>query len=244
MEALGSLCYRLGDAFLPLGILLLVLGTNEAHGTPGAFVWTLVGFGLAFFGQLLRVLTVGFTEISYGEETGGLYAEKLIQDGLYGFLRNPLYLGNFLIAVGLLWLTHRPMFLVCGAVGLWAWTLLLVEAEEVYLEQGFKKSYGLYKNRVPRFFPRLRTPWKTLSLGHFEARRVLVKEADTVFGWTGTMCLMLVRGNGETLLRPSLFPILGACLLMLSVTWRPFRLILHRAKKEPLVPDASKDYNF
>ena len=80
---------------------------------------------MLFFGQFLRVLTVGFTEISYGEETGGLYAERLIQDGLYAFLRNPLYLGNFLIGVGLLWLSHRPMFLVCGALGLWAWTLLL-----------------------------------------------------------------------------------------------------------------------
>jgi protein-S-isoprenylcysteine O-methyltransferase Ste14 len=244
MEALGSLFYRLGDTFLPLGVLLLVLGTQEVDGTPEAFLWVMAGFGLAFFGQLLRILTIGFTEISYGEETGGLYAERLIQDGLYAFLRNPLYLGNFLIGVGLHWLSHRPMLLVCGALGLWVWTLLLVEAEEAYLEERFKEAYTLYKKRVPRFFPHRKSPWKALSPRRFETRRVLVKEADTVFAWTGTFFLMLARGYGEPLFRPSLLPILGACLLMLSVTWRPFRLVLQRAKKAPLVPDPSKDYNF
>ena len=229
---------------MPLGVLLLVLGTHEANGTPEASLWVMAGFGLAFFGQLLRVLTVGFTEISYGEETGGLYAEQLIQDGLYAFLRNPLYLGNFLIGVGLLWLTHRPTFLVCGALGLWAWTLLLVEAEEAYLEKRFKKAYALYKKRVPRFFPHIKTPWKGLNPGRFETRRVLVKEADTALAWTGTLCLMLARGYGEALLRPSPLPILGACLLMLSVAWRPFRILLHRAKKAPSVPNPSKGYNF
>jgi hypothetical protein len=204
----------------------------------------MTGFGLAFFGQFLRILTVGFTEISYGEETGGLYAERLIQDGLYTFLRNPLYLGNLLIGVGLLWLTHYPMLLVCGALGLWAWTLLLVEAEEAYLEKNFKEAYALYKNRVPRFLPHRKSPWKGLSPGRFEARRVLVKEADTALAWTGTSCLMLARGHGEALLRPSPLPILGACLLMLGVTWRPIRLVIHRTKKEPLVPNPSKDYIF
>jgi len=53
MKALGSLFYRLGDTFLPLGVLLLVLGTQKVDGTPEAFLWVMAGFGLAFLASSL-----------------------------------------------------------------------------------------------------------------------------------------------------------------------------------------------
>ena len=85
--------------------------------------------------------------------------ETLTTSGPYAFMRNPLYVGSFLIGAGLavaggswLWLV---LFLVFFAV-LYGPT---VAAEAARLTEKFGHRYVAYSGQVPAFMPRL-TPFR------------------------------------------------------------------------------------
>src|SRR5262249_53930830 len=84
-----------------------------------------------------------------------LHSERLVADGPYRHLRNPLYLGTMLLAIG-----FGPMappigfaVLVLGC----AWfTLRLIGREESELLQTQGESYREFVRRVPRMLPAIR----------------------------------------------------------------------------------------
>jgi len=83
-------------------------------------------------------------------------ADFLCTAGPYGHIRNPLYLGNFLIGIGL-----------CIAINEWyAYTLFIVSYvfvysivipyEERFLQEKFGDVYAEYKAHIGRLLPRLK----------------------------------------------------------------------------------------
>jgi protein-S-isoprenylcysteine O-methyltransferase Ste14 len=83
-----------------------------------------------------------------------LHTEKLVADGPYRHLRNPLYLGTFLMTLGMGFLASRVgfVFLVAGAA---IRILRLVGREEAELTKQQGASYLEFCRRVPSFFPSL-----------------------------------------------------------------------------------------
>ncbi len=68
---------------------------------PG-LVWDLVCLGVSLLGLIIRALTIGFTPRgTSGRNTRKQIAEKLNTSGIYGMVRNPLYLGNYFLFLGL-----------------------------------------------------------------------------------------------------------------------------------------------
>ena len=59
------------------------------------------GIVLVLLGQLLRIVTIGYEYIVRGGRNRQVYADDLVQGGMFALSRNPLYFGNVLIAVGL-----------------------------------------------------------------------------------------------------------------------------------------------
>jgi protein-S-isoprenylcysteine O-methyltransferase Ste14 len=117
----------------------------------------LVGGSVALLGTLLRGWAAGLIRKD----------RELSTDGPYAHTRNPLYLGSFLIGVG-----------VALASGRWELVLLfglffavlyapLVRAEERALAQRFGDAYARWANGVPAFVPRL-APYRAEPRG--EAR--------------------------------------------------------------------------
>jgi protein-S-isoprenylcysteine O-methyltransferase Ste14 len=84
-----------------------------------------------------------------------LHAETLVADGPYRHVRNPLYLGTFLMSVGLGLLASRLGFVVL-AVGATIRILRLIGREEAELEKQQGESFREFCRRVPRLFPSLR----------------------------------------------------------------------------------------
>lgn len=81
-----------------------------------------------------------------------LHAEVLVADGPYRHVRNPLYLGTFLMSVGLGFLADRIGFVIL--VGLAAIRILrLVGREESELSKEQSSQFVEYCSRVPRFLP-------------------------------------------------------------------------------------------
>src|SRR5205814_7404454 len=91
------------------------------------------GFLVASAGQMLRAATIGLEYIIRGGRKRQVYAEKLVQGGVFAHCRNPLYLGNFVILLGVGLASNSVLFL-CIAIPFFAFAYwALIAAEENYL---------------------------------------------------------------------------------------------------------------
>ena len=80
--------------------------------------------------------------------------QRLVTYGIFAWMRNPLYVGNFLIWVGFIAVSDVLWFLPL-AVALFAIEYtLIVRYEEGVLESIFGAEYLAYKHRTARWFPR------------------------------------------------------------------------------------------
>jgi disulfide bond formation protein DsbB len=104
-----------------------------------------VGVLLIFIGAALRVYASGFLDKEGRLTIGGPFA----------YVRNPLYLGTFLMAAGAAQSQNAwiALVVICGI----SLSLLysIVQAEEKVLAEKFPKTFPRYCIEVPRFFPRL-----------------------------------------------------------------------------------------
>ena len=114
------------------------------------------GFCLAVCGELIRLwgVSVAGTET---RTTGSVGGTHLFVDGPFGYVRNPLYLGNMLIytGVGIMANALTP-YLVAVALGFFLIQYeLIVLKEEEYLQKTFGDDFSRYVREVPRFLPRI-----------------------------------------------------------------------------------------
>lgn len=82
------------------------------------------------------------------------YQKKLITNGPFKYLRNPIYLGAFLLFTGLS-LSLRSIFFLLPILHL-IYFMKQIRKEEILLTREFGKEYENYRKRVPRLFPLLR----------------------------------------------------------------------------------------
>lgn len=81
-----------------------------------------------------------------------LHTENLVADGPYRHVRNPLYLGSFLLSIGLGFIASRLGFCILvfgGAVRI----LRLIGREEADLESAHGQSFRRFAQSVPRLIP-------------------------------------------------------------------------------------------
>lgn len=79
---------------------------------------------------------------------------KLISDGPYGLMRNPIYAGllGMLIATGIA-VSAWPALLAATAMAVWG-TWIRIRTEERLLRSAFPEEYEAYAQRVPALLPR------------------------------------------------------------------------------------------
>ncbi len=127
-------------------------------------LWSLVsGFLIACAGEFLRAWGVFYVG-SETRVTGNVGASRLVMGGPFSYVRNPLYVGNMLIylGVGIMSLTLFPWLQVAALLFfLWQYTLIVRE-EEKFLRERFGDEYAAYRKAVPRFLFRL-TPYRPSS---------------------------------------------------------------------------------
>lgn len=108
----------------------------------------LPGIAICFVGATIRFWASGYLRKDDKPAVGGPYALS----------RNPLYLGTWLMAIGAAvsvanWWLSAAATVVFALV--YHWIILL---EEEKLHRIFGRSYALYQQAVPRFFPRFWPP--------------------------------------------------------------------------------------
>lgn len=181
LEAQGAFLFR-WRSFLPL--LLIPVAVPAIF--EAAHIETIVGeewddrfnlfcLAISMIGLMLRAITVGFVPSgTSGRNTSEQRANFLNTTGLYSVVRNPLYLGNFIVAFGIVLSVKTWWFLALFGLAYWLYIERIIAVEEAYLSAKFGKEYDEWAAATPCFFPRF-------SLWHppaesFSLRTVLRRE--------------------------------------------------------------------
>jgi protein-S-isoprenylcysteine O-methyltransferase Ste14 len=130
-----------------------------ALGKPSAFSIA-AGLPLVFAGEAVRAWAVGYSGVT--TRGSAVEAPALVTAGPYAYVRNPLYVGNFLTATGFALAftganTPPVRAAIVGAslaamLGVYA---VIVPHEEAFLRATFGAAFDEYAARVPRVFPAL-----------------------------------------------------------------------------------------
>src|ERR1035437_1186982 len=145
---------RLGGAH-PGSTWLWLAGTLAAMGFLPIATSTIAVIAVATLALLLAALVRTWAAAYLGSDVvqdKDLRSERVVADGPYRYVRNPLYLGTWLLTAALSILLP-PGGALCALVTVTLLILAWVLAEErkLTIEQG--DVYTAYLKKVPRFFP-------------------------------------------------------------------------------------------
>jgi protein-S-isoprenylcysteine O-methyltransferase Ste14 len=108
--------------------------------------WLLVAAMVALDFSAMRTMARAKTTIRPDKAS-----EHLVTTGAFSFTRNPIYLGNTLLMVGVGLITGIVWFLPLAIAAAFATQKLAIEREERHLEARFGKRYRDYAKRVRRW---------------------------------------------------------------------------------------------
>jgi protein-S-isoprenylcysteine O-methyltransferase Ste14 len=157
MSRLPSLGRR-GEGWVAVQMILLALVALSGLLGPG---WTgALRLGGSAFGVILigAGLALAFLGVRHLDERDALTPlpyprddARLVQTGVYGIVRHPVYGGLIIGAIGWGLLTASPVTLVMAAA-LFAFFELKSRREEAWLERRYP-GYADYRARTPRLIP-------------------------------------------------------------------------------------------
>ena len=182
LQAVGNFLFRYRTVVFPMFLPFALIPSPTVVEQP--LLAAALGFVICALGECVRVSTIGLQYIVRGGRDRRVYARDLVTGGLYAHTRNPMYIGNVLILVGLAVASNSWL---CVAVLIPAYLFVcvaIVAAEERYLRERFGADFDAYCRDVPRWLPRLSGIGSTLADHRFNWRRVVLKEYGTPLGWT------------------------------------------------------------
>ena len=172
IPAIGRLLFRLRSLTAIPFILILVYLARPT------FTSALVGAIPLILGEFLRLWAVGYAGGATRSRTLGA-ASDLVTTGPYAHVRNPLYLGNLLLSLGVCVIANVYWMIIVLLVGYFIQYLPIIASEEAYLRDFCGATYQTYYAAVPRFIPRLRS-YGNRSAHSFSFSRALKAEKRTL----------------------------------------------------------------
>jgi protein-S-isoprenylcysteine O-methyltransferase Ste14 len=155
---LGFSCYFLDQLNACDALARLILGQAAGTDSPSLDrlerIIFIAGALLAVLAALIRSWATAYLHSSVVQDMN-IHSDRLVADGPYRYLRNPLYFGNILLALGMGLLASRIGCLVIIA-GMTLFCYRLILREEAGLFESRSESYRRYFEAVPRLFPSLR----------------------------------------------------------------------------------------
>ena len=189
----------------------------------------LLGVALCIAGQVLRGAVIGFAYIKRGGLNKQVYADTLVTRGIFGVMRNPLYVGNLLAAAGILVVHNHPMVYLIGGLFTLASYLAIVLTEERFLRNKFGEEFEQYCREVPRWLPRLSRLRGATDGMTFQWGKVVMKDYSTCCTWMVIVTLLFMfEGYRDGVGNDTSRLMIGAAVL---VGAGAFSLLVHAFKK-------------
>lgn len=143
---IGARLFRM-RSWLPVPFLLLALFSRSNATTVN---W-IVGALLIVPGELIRLAGVAAAGTVTRRRSRDV--QRLVTYGIFGWVRNPLYVGNFLIWMGFVVISGVPWLVPLAIVVFALEYYFIVAYEEGVLESIFAREYLAYKKTTPRWIP-------------------------------------------------------------------------------------------
>jgi protein-S-isoprenylcysteine O-methyltransferase Ste14 len=148
---IGTLIFKY-RSYTPIPFLITMVVLAEP-----TLLSLMIGVITIIGGESVRFWGVSITG-SETRTTGNVGGTYLITNGPFAYVRNPLYLGNMMIyvGVGIMSMALFPWLVIIASLWFYVQYRLIVGSEEEFLSKRFGAEFAIYKKHVRRFFPRLR----------------------------------------------------------------------------------------
>lgn len=180
---IGAVLFR-NRSWLPVPFLLVAL---LAPGNVGPANW-LIGAVLIVVGEWVRLSGVAAAGTTTRRRSRNV--QRLVTYGIFRWVRNPLYVGNFFIWMGFVVISGVLWFLPVAILIFAAEYTLIVAYEEGVLESIFGQEYLDYKRTTPRWLPR---PPAVREAGPHDWREAWRSEVSTFLQYAMLIVVFIVK---------------------------------------------------
>ncbi len=153
--------------------------------------WSIFCLFVSFTGLAVRILTIGFTpRNTSGRNTSAQVADLLNTTGMYSFVRNPLYLGNFIIGFGISLLLAVWWVPVIYTLLFALYYERIIFAEEMFLRDKFGQTYLDWATGTPAMIPKF-NGWRSPGV-QFSFLNIIKREYHGLYAIIVTMVVVLI----------------------------------------------------
>jgi len=184
LERVGNWFFR-WRSYLPLLLLVLFLlalkdFTYLTSQNTVNRLWELFCLAIAALGLGIRIMTVGYVPRgTSGRNTRKQVAEVLNTTGMYSVVRHPLYVGNFIMWLGISLFFHLWWFTLLIVLLFWVYYEKIMYAEEEFLKQKFGEQFLAWAEKTPLFIPQF-SLWRSTEM-QFSIKSALKREYASFF---------------------------------------------------------------
>lgn len=205
MEKTGNWLFK-WRSYLPLFMILLILlalkdSRYSAADQAWDRTWEIICLLVSFSGLGIRMVAAGYvpgnTSIRGTKEQE---ADVLNTKGMYSLVRNPLYLGNFIIWFGISLLLRQWWFSLIVTLIFWVYYERIIFAEEEFLRQKFGDTFVQWAAQTPVFIPQLRK-WQKPDMP-FSWLTMLRREMSSFFAIIASFTFIEFAGDYVTYGKP------------------------------------------
>jgi protein-S-isoprenylcysteine O-methyltransferase Ste14 len=206
-------------SFTPIPLIGLVfiifkpVNLNEKN-----IILNLAGLLISLLGETIRIFAVGYSFTGTSGRETFLRADALNTTGIYAIVRNPLYIGNFLMFTGIVIVFSNVFAVLVFTLFLILQYYFIILSEENFLKEKYGESYETYCRQVRRIMPTFKN-YKG-NQNPFSLKKVLFKENDSIFNMLMMFLLVLLYKEkilNRQILQPLLYIIPGGILVVLYV---------------------------
>jgi protein-S-isoprenylcysteine O-methyltransferase Ste14 len=197
-EKTGAYFFR-WRSYLPLIMAIFFVLALVGYRTPFKnqglnLAWDFFCLAVALSGEAIRFFTVGFVPRgTSGRNTKGQVADTLNTTGMYSVVRNPLYLGNLIIWVGLSLFMKLWWFTTLISLFFLIFYERIIFTEERFLREKFGDEFLQWAETTPAIIPNWKN-WQPPSLP-FSWKSALVREYGSFYAVIATFTALELLGR-------------------------------------------------
>jgi protein-S-isoprenylcysteine O-methyltransferase Ste14 len=139
--------YRLRGYLVSLPIIFALI--SYSFETENDWLNWPIGISIFLFGLFLRIWAQ--QHLHYRLRVH----KRLTMTGPYSFVRNPIYIANIFICLGLVVMSELLWLTPITLIYCWGIYSLAIRYEETHLLDKYGKSYHIYREKVPRWVPKV-----------------------------------------------------------------------------------------
>ena len=175
--------------------ILALVGYRTPFENPGLnLAWDGFCLAVALLGEGIRCFTVGYVPRgTSGRNTKGQVAETLNTTGMYAVVRNPIYLGNFIIWFGLSLFMKLWWFTALISLFFLVFYERIIFTEERFLREKFGDEFLQWAEKTPVIIPNFKN-WRPPSLP-FSWKSALVREYGSFYAVIATFTVLQLLGG-------------------------------------------------